>query len=449
GDQRRGDAHDLHRRHVHVLHPLTRQHRELVLVTARHEPVDELALLVQVRVRLCDDVLAFLDRGQVLDLVRDASVHDLPIRGLEEAVLVRARVDRERVDQADVRTFGGLDRANAAVVRRVHVADLEARALARQPARSERGHAALVRDLGQRVVLIHELRELARAEELLHSGRDRLRVDHLLRHQAFGLGERQPLLHGALDAHEADAERVLRHLADAAYAAIAEMVDVVDLAVAVADIDQRLQDVDDVLLRQRARPGDLLAADATIELHAADGREVVTLDVEEQVLEQVLGRLLRRGLAGPHHAIDLDERLELRRRRIDAQRVRDVRAAVEIVHVQRVDLLDAGLDQLLHRVDGELVVRLREQLAGRLVDDAVREDLALEVLDRHLELLDAGRLDLTHVTQRDAAVLLDHDLLADLDVEAGRLAAQALGDQLQLDTLRRQRELVLLEEQIE
>ena len=49
------------------------------------------------------------------------------VRRLEEAVLVGARVDGQRVDQADVRTFRRLDRAHAAVVRRVHVADLEAR----------------------------------------------------------------------------------------------------------------------------------------------------------------------------------------------------------------------------------------------------------------------------------------------------------------------------------
>src|SRR5690242_21439052 len=40
-----------------------------------------------------------------------------------------------------------------------------------------------VGDLGKRVRLVHELRELARAEELLDDGRDRLVVDQLLRHQ--------------------------------------------------------------------------------------------------------------------------------------------------------------------------------------------------------------------------------------------------------------------------
>jgi hypothetical protein len=52
-----------------------------------------------------------------------------------------------------------------------------------------------------------------------------------------------------------------------------------------------------------------LAADTAVELHAAHGREVVSLGVEEQVLEQVLGRIARGRLARAHHAVDLDQRL--------------------------------------------------------------------------------------------------------------------------------------------
>ncbi len=54
---------------------------------------------------------------------------------------------RERVDEADVRTFGGLDRADAAVVRGVHVTHLEAGAVAVETTRPERGETTLVREL--------------------------------------------------------------------------------------------------------------------------------------------------------------------------------------------------------------------------------------------------------------------------------------------------------------
>ena len=153
------------------------------------------------------------------------------------------------------------------------------------------------------------------------------------------LRDRQALLHGALDAHQADAEGVLRHFADRAHATVAEVVDVVDAAVAVADVDQHLQHIEDVFAASaRHQPDALFTAHATVELHAADGRQVVALRVEEQVVEQVLGRILGRRLAGTHHAVDLDQRLEARLGRIDAQRVGDVRATIEVVRVQRLRL---------------------------------------------------------------------------------------------------------------
>ena len=86
------------------------------------------------------------------------------------------------------------------------------------------------------------------------------------------------------------------------------------------------------------RAGDFLAADAAVELHPADARQVVALEGEEQVVEQVERGVLGRRLARTHHAVDLDQRFELRLARIDAQGVGDVRAAVEVVDPDRADL---------------------------------------------------------------------------------------------------------------
>ena len=73
----------------------------------------------------------------------------------------------------------------------------------------------------------------------------------------------------------------------------------------------------------------------------------------------------------------------------------------------------------------------------------MRDDLVDEVLGRDLELADARLLDFADVPERDAPVLLDDDLAADLDVEGGGLAAQPLRVELQRDALgRRENEFV-------
>src|ERR687896_404355 len=94
------------------------------------------------------------------------TIAHLAIRGFEEAVLVRARVERERVDETDVRAFRRLDWADASVMGRMHVAHFEAGALARETTRPERRDAPLVRDLRQGIRLVHELRKLRRTEKL-------------------------------------------------------------------------------------------------------------------------------------------------------------------------------------------------------------------------------------------------------------------------------------------
>src|SRR5690606_11895583 len=280
-NQRRGNGHHLLGRHVHQGDVFRRLHGELVEVTHVHQLFDQLAGGVQLGGGLGDDVIGLFDGRQEHDLVGDLAAIDHAVRAFQEAVAVGARIGGQRVDQTDVRTFRGFDRADATIVGRVHVAHFEAGALTGQTARAECGDTALVGDLGERVVLVHELGQLAGAEEFLHRRRDRLGVDQVLRHQAFAFGHGQAFLDRALDAHQAHAELVLGHFAHAAHAAVAQVVDVVHHALAVTDVDQGLEHVDDVFLAQHASAFDLGATDAAVELHAAHSRQVVAIGAEE------------------------------------------------------------------------------------------------------------------------------------------------------------------------
>ena len=59
------------------------------------------------------------------------------------------------------------------------IADFEACALTGKTARAESRETALMRELGQRVVLVHELRELGGTKEFLDSSNDRTDVDEM------------------------------------------------------------------------------------------------------------------------------------------------------------------------------------------------------------------------------------------------------------------------------
>src|SRR3546814_16581807 len=76
-----------------------------------------MALGIEFGVRLRDGVLLLLHRRQIDDVVGDLVVDDLAVRRLDETVFVDAAERGEAVDQPDVRAFGRLDRADAAIMR--------------------------------------------------------------------------------------------------------------------------------------------------------------------------------------------------------------------------------------------------------------------------------------------------------------------------------------------
>ena len=311
----------------------------------------------------------------------------------------------------------------------MYVAHFEARALAGQATRAQRRYTALVGDFRQRVVLIHKLRELTGAKELVHRSRYGLRVNQVLRHQAFAFRHGEPLFHRALHAHQADAELVFRHLAHGADATVTEVVNIIDHALAVTDIDQCTHYIDDVFFIERGRASLVLTAEATIELHTPYGRQVVALWGEEQVLEQVLCRLLGRGLARAHHAVDLYQRFEHAASAVRGQRVRNKRTAVVFIGVDGLDRLDALLSELGKQRNRDFGVALSQHLAGRGVDNIFRQTTLFEVFLGNRKRLNTGIIQLADMTRGDATATLYDELLAGHDVEGRHIALQTLGYQ--------------------
>ena len=416
-DQRRGDRDDLLGRDVHVVDILGVDLVGLAAAPAHEHRRDELAVLGDLRVGLRDDVALFLGGVEVDDLVARLALDHLAVGRLDEAVLRHGGVARERADQADVRALRGLDRAHAPVMGGVDVAHLDRRALAREAARAERREAAAVGEPGERVRLVHELRELRRAEELLQRRHDRADVDDRLRRDRVDVLGRHALAHDALHAVEADAEGLLDELADVAQPAVAEVLVLVELvrdriALEVARVvgvvlgvvrdaehvgqrDELARERQDVARGQHAhvhrdrRVAALRvvpAVQAQVELVAADLREVVALGIEEERAQERARVVQRRRLAGALLLEHLDQRLVGARRDVLLERVADV------------EVLFLGL-RIAEEIDDGLVGRRVHDEAGRRV--LVRER-AQQRRDRQLALaIDADR---------DEALLVDLEL---------------------------------------
>ncbi len=170
------------RGYVHQVDVLLLELGSLLAETSGYVIVNEMSFLVQRLVRLCNDEVVLLVGGQVNHLVGDHRILRIrlihhAVGSLHEAVLVHPRVGRQGVDQTDVRSLRSLDGTHTSVVGVVYVSHLESRTVSGQTARSQRGETSLVRKLGQRVVLVHELGQLGASEELLHRRGHGLDID--------------------------------------------------------------------------------------------------------------------------------------------------------------------------------------------------------------------------------------------------------------------------------
>ena len=366
----------------------------------------------------------------------------------------------QRGDQADVGALGRLDRTDAAVVGTVHVADIEAGALARQAARPERRDAPLVPQLGERVHLVLELRQLAAAEELAQRCHDRPVVDQLLRGGGVGVAEQHTLAHAARHAAEADADLVGDQLTDGADAPVAEVVDVVlDVAVGASlEVDQVLDGrhqavVDEGAVVEAEQGVDLeLEVELAVDLVASGVAEVVAARVGEQA-EQVAGRLVDLGgVAGTEDGEEPQQRLvggdagralalegRVDQRLVAGEQFADLLVAVAedaqqegerelaLVHLHPQDAAVVELDldpgaALRHRDDagGETAVgaaqAAREVDAGAAVD--LRDDHPVGAVDHERAVLGHQR----QVAEEDLVLLDQPGVLVDqlqLGEEAG------------------------------
>ncbi len=437
-DQRGGDGHQLVRRHVHQLDLVRRNEQRVTVVAGVDQVAGQLPSLgIELGVGLGDVVPFFLERAVPAHLGRDRAVDDLAVGRLHEAVLVDAGIGGQGRDQADVRTFRGLDRADAAVVGGVNVAHLEARALAGHAARPQGRKTTLVRDFAERVGLVHELRELRGAEVLLHHRAHGLGVDQVVRHERLELlAHAHALLDRALHAHQTDAVLVLHQLAHRAHAAVAEVIDVVDRTATVLELDQVAHRLEDVALGEDLdiERGLLFLGlvELVVQLEAADLGEIVALRVEEQVVEEGLGRLERGRIAGTQATVDLEDGLLLLLHLVGVQRVAQVAADVEAVDEEHLEALDLGVAQALELVLGHLFVDAQDDLTGILVDDVLRRYLAHHLFGVHGQAVEVRFLELADGLARELAVLAHDGFAVDLDVARGTLARE----QIELDRLR-------------
>ena len=155
---------------------------------------------------------------------------DNTIRCLNESILVNTSIGCQRVDQTDVGSFRSLNRAHTSIMGVVDISNLESGTITGQTTRSKCRQTSLMSQLAQRVVLIHELRQLGRSEEFLNCCSYRLDVDQALRRDSFDILSGHTLTNNTLHTGQTDTVLVLKQFADSTDTTVAQMIDIILMA---------------------------------------------------------------------------------------------------------------------------------------------------------------------------------------------------------------------------
>ena len=239
-NQRCCNGYHLFRRYVHQVDLASVNFDDVFTVTTGYFLMNEVAFCIQRFVGLRYVVVFFFVSGNVNELVCYArfvaALVYFSVRRFNETVFIDAGKCCQCIDQTDVRTFWCFDRTHSAVVRMMNVSNFEACSFSGQTAGAQCGQTSLMCQFTQRVVLVHELRQLGGTEEFLDSSCYRTYVDQSLRCYHSQILCCHSFTNYSFHSGQTDTELVLKQFPYGTDTSVAQMVDIVHVAVAVIQL---------------------------------------------------------------------------------------------------------------------------------------------------------------------------------------------------------------------
>ena len=125
--------------------------------------------------------------------------------------------------------------------------------------------------------MVHELAQLRRAKEFTNSRRRWLRVDQVLRHYSVDFDRGHTLFDRALHTKQAYAVLVFHQFANGTHTTVTKVVNIVDIAFAVAQMHERFDTCDDVFFAKCTLRIFRIEVQTHVHFHAAHRGKVITL----------------------------------------------------------------------------------------------------------------------------------------------------------------------------
>ena len=191
-----------------------------------------MSFVIQLLIRLRNMITIFFICRHINNFIRNTRilrirfVH-LPVRSLNKSIFIDSCIRCQRVNQSDVRSFRRLNRTHSSVMGIVYVTDLESGTVTGQTTRSQSRQTTFVSQLRQRVVLIHELRQLGTSKKLFHSSCHRLNINQGLSGNPLNILRCHSFAYHTLHTGQTDTILVLKQFTNGANASVTQMIDII------------------------------------------------------------------------------------------------------------------------------------------------------------------------------------------------------------------------------
>ena len=186
-------------------------------------------------------------------------------------------------------------------------------------------------DLGQRVCLIHKLRQGVRPEKRVHNRRNRLGIDQVDRSKDFIIAHIHAFTHRASHSRQPYAELIIQLLTNCAHTTITQVINIINYSLGVDQLNQVFDDFNDVFFRQHLRVCTNGQIQFAIDTEAPHISQVVTLLREKQIVDHLSGTGIICRICIPQLTIDIQHSFLLRITRILLQRIVDNRVIRQVL----------------------------------------------------------------------------------------------------------------------
>ena len=167
------------------------------------------------------------------------------------------------------------------------------------------------------------------------------------------------------------------------------MVNIVNFTLAVTQLYHSFNNAQNIVFTQRTVGIRCLFkrnVERNVHFNTTDRRQIITVFVKEQSLEQSIGRFIRRRITRTHNAVNIQKRLLTAGILINCQRVADIRTDIDAVDKQDLNRIDFIGRKFFQHFLGDFITGLGQNFTGFGNDNIIGQKLADNFVAGYFEI---------------------------------------------------------------